>query len=232
MANDESPLANGRAESRLQRMNQRVADALERLERFMGTVNDAYAVPREAGAFMHALVLATGAKRAVEIGTSYGYSGLWIASALMENGGRLITIDHDSRKSEAARRAFETAGLSEYVELQTGSAVDVLEGLKGPIDFVLNDADKDNCTRYVDLLAEKLSDRAIVLTDNTLTHPEQLADFLAWIRGRPDFCSAHVPVGNGMELSVRLRSQAVRSCAKQALIHFPPAERMTSNEHL
>ena len=206
-------------------MNERVLESIERLERFMGTVTDANPVPREAGMFMHALVLATGAKRAVEIGTSYGYSGLWIASALTENGGRLITIDHDPRKSEAARRAFESAGLSEYVELQTGSAVDVLEGLKGPIDFVLNDADKDNCTRYVDLLADKLSDRAIVLTDNTLTHPVQLADFLGWICGRPDFCSAHVPVGNGMELSVRIGSKAVRSLANQSPIDSRRAER-------
>jgi len=186
-------------------MNQRIIECINRLERFMGTVTDANAVPREAGAFMHALVLATGAKRAVEIGTSYGYSGLWIASALRENGKRLITIDLDMRKSEAARRAFESAGLSECVESQTGSAAEVLATIEGPFDFVLNDADKENCSRYVELLAEKLSDRAIVLTDNTLTHPEQLADFLAWMRGRTDFCSAHVPVGNGMELSVRLR---------------------------
>jgi len=186
-------------------MNKRVIECIDRLERFMGTVTDANAVPREAGAFMHALVLATGAKRAVEIGTSYGYSGLWIASALTENGGKLITIDHDPRKSEAARRAFESAGLSEHVELQTGSAAEVLEEFKGPIDFVLNDADKEGCLRYIEFISDKLTDRAIVLTDNTLTHPEQLADFLAWIRGRPDFCSAHVPVGNGMELSVKLR---------------------------
>lgn len=171
----------------------------------MRTVTDANAVPREAGAFMHALVLATGAKRAVEIGTSYGYSGLWITSALAKNGGRLITIDHDPRKSEAARGAFESASLSEYIELRTGVAAEVLEGLDGPINFVLNDADKENCIQYVALLTEKLSDRAIVLTDNTLTHSDQLAGFLDWIRRRPDFCSAPVPVGNGMELSVRLR---------------------------
>jgi len=184
-------------------MDKRVIECIERLERFMGTVTDANPVPREAGAFIHALVLATGAKRAVEIGTSYGYSGLWITSALRENNGRLITIDHDPRKSEAARRAFESAGLLDRIKLRTGSAEDVLPTIEGPIDFVLNDADKENCKRYVDLIVDTLADRAIVLTDNTLTHPEQLANFLAWIRGRPDFCSAHVPVGNGMELSVR-----------------------------
>lgn len=199
-------------------MNKRVVECIERLERFMGTVTDANAVPREAGAFMHALILATGAKRAVEIGTSYGYSGLWIASALAENGGRLITIDREQRKTESAQTAFESAGLLDRVELRTGSAADVLVIIDGPIDFVLNDADKENCKRYVELMVDKLADRAIVLTDNTLTHSEQLAGFLAWIRGRPDFCSAHVPVGNGMELSVRLRAKAARSCADQSPI--------------
>jgi len=192
-------------------MNKRVIECIERLERFMGTVTDANSVPREAGAFMHALILATGAKRAVEIGTSYGYSGLWIASALAENGGRLITIDRDPRKSGASRGAFESAGLLDRIELRTGAAADVLATIEGSFDFVLNDADKENCKRYVELIAGKLTDRAIVLTDNTLTHPEQLSDLLAWIRGRSDFCSAHVPVGNGMELSVKLGSKTTRS---------------------
>lgn len=186
-------------------MTKGVRDCIERLERFMGTVTDAYPVPREAGAFMHALILAIGAKRAVEIGTSYGYSGLWIASALADNGGRLITIDHDPRKTESARLTFKSAGLESCIELRTGAALEVLRTINGPIDFVLNDADKENCIKYVDLLTEQLSPRAVVLTDNTMTHPEQLADFLAWIRGRQDFCSAHVPIGNGMEMSVRRR---------------------------
>lgn len=115
-------------------MNKRVIECIERLERFMETVSDAYAVPREAGAFMHALVLATGAKRAVEIGTSYGYSGLWIASALRENGGRLITIDHDPRKTDSARATFESAELDSYIELRTGSALEILRNIDDPID--------------------------------------------------------------------------------------------------
>jgi len=184
-------------------MNARIAIAMERLERFMPTVNDANPIPREAGQFVHALILATGAKRAVEIGTSYGYSGLWIASALAQNDGRLITIDHDPRKTDAAGAAFESAGLTPYVERKTAEAVDVLPTLEGPFDFVLNDADKPNCIGYVELLTDKLSDRAVVLTDNTTTHPQQLADFVAWMRRHAGFCSVSVLVGNGMELSVR-----------------------------
>jgi predicted O-methyltransferase YrrM len=187
-------------------MTPQVRECLDRLERFMATVTDANPLPREAGAFVHALILASQAKRAVEIGTSYGYSGLWIASALAENGGRLITIDHEVRKSESARKTFVEAGLLDRVELRTGLAADILATIEGPIDFVLNDADKENCSRYVELVAPKLADRAVVLTDNTLTHAEQLADFLVWIRQRPDFYSAHVPIGNGMEVSVKRRT--------------------------
>ena len=68
---------------------------------------------------------------------------------------------------------------------------------------MLNDADKENCIRYVELLFDKLVGGAVVLTDNTHSHPDQLADFLAWIRHHDGFHSVDVPIGNGMELSVR-----------------------------
>jgi len=185
-------------------MDQRVEECIARLERFMQTVDDAMAVPREAGAFMHALIRASGAQRAVEIGTSYGYSGLWIASALAENGGRLLTIDRHARKTASARTTFEAAGLVSVVELRTGEAVDVLPTLDGPIDFALNDADKENCRKYVETLANKMSNRGVILTDNTITHADQLAGFVAWVRGLEGFFSTRVPVGNGMEMTVNL----------------------------
>lgn len=181
----------------------RVADVIAQLEQFISTVGDAMAVPREAGRFMHALILATGAKSGLEIGTSYGYSGLWIASALADNGGTLVTIDQEERKSEAARGYFEGAGLDAHVDLRIGTALEVLDTLDGPFDFVLNDADKENCRRYVEMVSDKLTDRAVVVTDNITTHESQLTDFMEWIRRHDDFCSTGVPVGNGMELSIK-----------------------------
>ena len=191
-------------------MNKRVVQTIEQLERFKATVTDALAIPRDAAQFLHTLILATTANRAVEIGTGYGYSGLWMASALAETGGTLITIDRDQRKVDIARTYFASAGLDHHVDLRTGTASEILASLDGPIDFVLNDADKDNCIRYVELLANKLSDRAVVLTDNTMTHPDQLAEFLAWVRKHRDFETAAVPVGNGMELSVYVRGTITR----------------------
>ena len=191
-------------------MNKRVVQTIEQLERFKATVTDALAIPRDAAQFLHALILATTANRAVEIGTGYGYSGLWIASALAKTGGMLITIDRDQRKVDIARTYFSSAGLDRYVDLRIGIASEILPSLDGPIDFVLNDADKDNCIRYVELLANKLRDRAVVLTDNTMTHPDQLAEFLAWVRKHRNFETAAVPVGNGMELSVYCRGTITR----------------------
>lgn len=184
-------------------MRETVIQAIDTLEAFMAGVDDALALPRDAAEFVRTLILATGARRGVEIGTSYGYSGLWTASALADNGGGLVTIDCEQRKSDAARRAFASAELLPHVDVRTGAAVDILPTLEGPFDFVLNDADKENCVRYVELLADKLSDRAVVLTDNTHSHPTQLADFVRWIRRNPHFESVSVPIGNGMELSTK-----------------------------
>ncbi len=183
--------------------SQRVMDCIERLEQFMARVDDALALPRESARFVHALVLSTGAKRVVEIGTSYGYSGLWIASALAVSDGTLITLDNHRHKSDAARTHFAEAGLADYVDIRTGTASEILPTLKGPIDFVLNDADKENCGLYVELLLDKLADRALVVTDNIHSHAEELAAFMAWIRGHESFFSTPVSVGSGMELSVK-----------------------------
>ncbi len=183
-------------------MTDETFQAILRIEKFMDTVADANPLPREAAEFVHALILATQARRALEIGTSYGYSGLWMAAALKQNGGRLVTIDQSNEKTKTARANIEGAGLGHLVELRTGTALEVIPKLAGQFDFVLNDADKEHCIAYVELLIDKLADRAVVLTDNTLTHPKELAGFLDWIRRYPRFTSAHVLIGNGMEMSV------------------------------
>jgi predicted O-methyltransferase YrrM len=186
-----------------ERMNTEIMRAIEKLESFMETVNDALELPRESAEFVHAVILATGARRGLEIGTSYGYSALWAGAALAKNGGNLVTIDNDPRKTEAARETLRKAGLSRCVELRAGAALDVLATLPGPFDYVLNDADKENCRAYVELIADRLSDRAVVLTDNTVSHADQLEPFITWIRHREDFISTGLPFENGMEMSIK-----------------------------
>lgn len=183
-------------------MDPRIAATIERLEAVIQNAGDALAIPRESAEFVYALLRATGARRGLEIGTSYGYSAVWAGAAIAGRGGRLITIDRDPRKHEIASTYFAEAGLDQAIECRTGVAAEVLEELDGPFDYVLNDADKENCGAYVKQLLGKLAPRAVVLTDNTLTHQDELAPFIRWVREHRGFASAHVPVGNGFEMSV------------------------------
>ncbi len=183
-------------------MNERIAQTLREVEEFMQSVDDACALPRAAAEFTHGLVLHRGARRVIEIGTSYGYSGLWIAAALPP-GGRMLTIDQDARKIEKAWHHFDQAGLLERVEFRHGSALEVLPTIEGPIDFVLNDADKTYCVEYVELLLPRLAERAAILTDNTATHRGELQEFLAWMSRHPEFQLSELTIGNGMALAVR-----------------------------
>ena len=166
--------------------------------------DDALALPEVSAQFCHAVVLARGAKRCLEIGTSYGYSGLWIGSAVRDNGGSLITIDLEQRKSDAAEAYFADAGLTEIVTFRTGHAIEVLPQLDGPFDFVLNDADKENVVAYVESLLGKLSPRAVILTDNVTSHPQVADSLLPFVRNHPKLYSTLIPVGSGMEMSVYL----------------------------
>jgi len=177
---------------------------IERVEKLVAGATDAWAIPRVSAEFLHVLVLAGGHRRGLEIGTSYGYSGLWLGAALMHNGGALTTIDRNSGKVKAARETFSSAGLAETIDVLGGKAGDVLESIEGPFDFVFIDADKENCRRYFDLVWPQLGHRATIITDNVTTHAHELAEFLAHLRGHPQLCSTLVPIGSGLEVTVKL----------------------------
>jgi len=183
-------------------MNDSTREQIRHCERFIAGREDALALPPEAAQFAYALVVARGVHRALEIGTSYGYSGLWIAAGL-RIGGQLITIDISDEKHEVARGYFNRAGFSSTIQCKTGHASQIVAALDGPFDFVLNDADKENCLNYGRLVLPKLSPRGIILTDNTTSHADDLRSFCDWARSQADLVSAHIPIGSGMELTIK-----------------------------
>lgn len=185
-------------------LNERVRAVISQIETFIADKDDAWALPPEAARFVHAMVLARGAKRFVEIGMSYGYSGLWIGSAVAVNGGTMVTIDRDPRKREIAAGFFAEAGLDGVIACETGEAGAILEKLDGPIDGVLNDADKENCARYVELLYPKMPVGGVILTDNAVSNDIVREEFVPWIRGDGRFASALADMGNGIEISIKV----------------------------
>jgi len=156
------------------------------------------------GRFLHALVSEAGAKTIVEIGTSYGYSTLWLADAARETGGKVVSLDVHAGKQDYARKSLAKAGLADYAEFKLGDARETLAALKGPFDFVLVDLWKDLYIPCFDLCYPKLAAGAFVAADN-MTFPEySRQDALAYrrhVRAKPGIESILLPLGSGIELS-------------------------------
>jgi len=176
---------------------------IDEVEQFQKSRSDSWNIPRSEGMVLHAIVLAAGCRKLVEVGTSYGFSGLFLASAARANGGVLHTFDIEPRKHEVASKHFARAGLDEVVTLHTGDAARELNVLDDGVEFAFLDAAKPETCDYWKVLEPKLAGRCLITVDNTSTHPEALAEFLELIEQREDFTTADVPIGNGFSLSVR-----------------------------
>jgi predicted O-methyltransferase YrrM len=123
-------------------------------------------VPREDGRLIRILTEAIGAKHAVEIGTSTGISGLWFAMALRNTGGRLTTFDIDAGRIATARQAYKQAGVDHLITIVEGDAHETVKSLKGPIDIVFIDADKEGYRDYLDKILPLVRPGGLILAHN------------------------------------------------------------------
>ena len=138
------------------------------------------AITWETGEFFNIMLRAMGAKSALEIGMSTGFSTIWLAEAVMEAGGRVTTIEMDNKKIRRASDNFEDAGVLDAIDIVRGRALDVLEGLRASspaYDFVLIDADKENIPHYFDLVLPMVRRGGIIATDNMM-YPEKFSDMM------------------------------------------------------
>jgi len=113
-------------------------------------------IPWVDGQLLYDLIIKGNYKSALEIGTSTGHSGIWIAWALSKTGGKLITIEIDEARYKTAIENFKKAGLSEYIDARLADAHKLVKELKGPFDFVFSDADKEWYKNYFTDLDPKL----------------------------------------------------------------------------
>jgi len=160
------------------------------------------------GQLLNLLAKQLAAKTILEVGTSFGYSTVWLAEAARANGGKLITLEAIAEKQEYARSQIQKAGLSGVVDFRLGDARDSIAKIEVPIDFILLDLWKELYIPCFDLFYPKLSPGALVVADN-MTYPEvtqpQAMDYRRHVRIKRDMQSVLIPVGSGLELSRCIR---------------------------
>ncbi len=149
------------------------------------------------------LVRASGVTRALEIGTSNAYSTIWLAWSLAPAGGRIISIDRNPDKHALARENLRRANLLDRVELRTGDATEIARQLAGPFDLVFLDADRRKFPEHMQVLLPKLAPKVLLIADNVLSHPEEIAEYLKLVSGLADFQHTTVPVGKGLSIAYR-----------------------------
>ncbi|MEE9457641.1 MAG: class I SAM-dependent methyltransferase [bacterium] len=153
--------------------------------------------------FIFLLALATRARRIVEIGTSAGYSALWLARACAATGGSLVTLERNPVIVDVAADHLKSAGVADLVDIKVGDARETLAALDGPFDLAFVDGEKDEYAAYGELLWPRLAAGASLVADNVLSHADEAAPFLDWLHARADAATTVLEIGNGLSWTVK-----------------------------
>lgn len=182
------------------------------LERF-GKANDSASaerprrmlnITRDTGEFLAVLVRATLARRVLEIGTSNGYSTLWLAEAARAVGGSVTTVEASEFKVRLATDNFARSGLAARIELIHDDAGRVLaRSESAAFDLVFLDSERDEYPGWWPGLRRVLRPGGLLVVDNATSHKQEMAPFVALVRADGQFVSALVPVGNGEFVAVK-----------------------------
>jgi predicted O-methyltransferase YrrM len=158
----------------------------------------------ESGRLLNILAKSLAAPVILELGTSYGYSTIWLAEAARASGGRVVTMELSEQKSAHARVMAAKAGLADFVDFRVGDAVELIAGLEHGVDFVLVDLWKNLYVPCLEAFYPKLQPGAIIVSDNMIEpafEREAVMRYQQAIRSKPKITSILVPVGSGLEIS-------------------------------
>jgi caffeoyl-CoA O-methyltransferase len=158
-------------------------------------------VPVKDGRALRLLTEATGAKNVIEIGTSTGYSGLWLCLALQKTNGRLTTLEIDHHRASMAREHFRQAGVEKMVTVIEGDAHEQVAKLKGPIDIAFIDADKGGYVDYLNNLLPLVKRGGLILAHNV----EMVPDYVKAVTTSGDLETIFYMEGGGLSMTLKKR---------------------------
>ena len=186
-------------------MNNSLKRLLGELEAFGQEHDGYYNIPPDTGQFFNILVRISKAKSILEVGTSNGYSTIWLGEAIKENNGKIATIEIAEHKVRMAFENFKRAKLDTTIKIIHGDALQEIPKLKGRFDFLFIDAIKEDYIKYFKLAYPKLTKNAIIVADNAIMFERYMKDYLNYVRKHNDLRSVLVPIGSGVEFTLRIR---------------------------
>ncbi len=176
-------------------------------EELEATQKQFWNVARETGNFLNMLIKMNNVQNALEIGTSNGYSGIWLALGLKETGGRLTTIEFYEKRQTVALENFKRCGVADIVTSKVGDACTILEYLKEDelFDFVFIDASKPQYLDYFNLIKPHLKKGGLICADNVTSHAQKVQPFLDAVNNDKDFQTEILPLPAGLSVSYRIK---------------------------
>lgn len=173
-----------------------------------GERRDEFLLPvgADVGNFLRALAIGRKPERILELGTSYGYSTLFLADAAKACGAKLVTVDVDAAKQDYARRMLERAGLAEAVEFRCGDALDIVAADEGEFGLVLLDIWKNLYLPCFEAVYPKLAEEGLIVSDNMImpeSAREAVRAYREAVRAKPDLQTVLLPLGSGIELTIK-----------------------------
>ena len=177
----------------------------ELLEEMEKTQKEFWNISKETGNFINLFLKAMIAKTALEIGTSNGYSSIWIAEALKETGGHLYTIERWEERADIALNNFKNAELSEFISLYKGDACELIkEKIDFNLDFVFIDAQKRQYIDYFRLVHPFLTKGGVIVADNILSHAEKVKEFVDAIKSHSDYQVEIINLSAGLLIAYKI----------------------------
>jgi len=182
---------------------QRVADLYDTFKRHDAQQADRLLryrnIEAESAKLLSQFIRMQQAKAILEIGTSTGYSTLWLAEAAQATGGQVTTVEIDAKRSAEAKRHVAELELSEIVQFWVGDAVDYLKEAQDTFDFILLDAERNAYESYWPDLKRLIKPKGgVLIIDNVISHAAEVKSFLELIKNDQNFMSSILPIGAGL----------------------------------
>lgn len=173
------------------------AQAMKRLEWMPQNQTGMLNVNANEGAFLRDQVIKAKAKHALEIGTSNGYSSIWIAMGVRKSGGHLTTLEIDPVKVKLATENYRVAGVDSLITLMPGDARQTIPTLQGPYEFVFIDAWKQDYVKYLDMVLPLIPPGGVIMAHNVTDLRSQLLDFIERVKTDPQLKTTFANPGPG-----------------------------------